>query len=227
MHLVILGVGLLALIFGPGLWVKAVMARYSVPNNRYPQSGGQFARGLLDGLGLQNVATEATDAGDHYDPIAKAVRLSKANFEGRSLTAVTIAAHEVGHAIQDARGFKPLRWRTRLVKWVGPFEKVGAGILMMAPLTAILTRAPIIGLVTLLGGFLTLASGTAVHLLTLPTEFDASFGRALPLLARRRLLRRGDERGARRLLTAAAMTYVAGSLASLLNIARWWAILRR
>ena len=227
MHLVLLGIGLLALIVGPGLWVKAVMTRYSVPTNRYPQSGGQFARDLLDSLGMHNVATEATEAGDHYDPIAKAVRLSSTNYQGRSLTAVTVAAHEVGHAIQDARGFKPLKWRTRLVRWVGPFEKLGVGILMISPFTVALTRAPVIGLLMLLGGFLTLASGAAVHFLTLPTEFDASFGRALPLLARRRLLRPGDERGARKLLTAAALTYVAGSLMSLLNIARWWAILRR
>ncbi len=227
MHLIVLGLGLLALIVGPGLWVKAVMARYSIPANRYPQTGGQLARDLLDGLGLHHVATETTTAGDHYDPLSRTVRLSEANYAGRSLTAVTVAAHEVGHAIQDARGFKPLRWRTRLVKWVGPFEKLGAGILMLSPFTAIVTRAPIIGLLTLLGGFLTLASGAAVHFLTLPTELDASFGRALPLLAKRRLLRPGDERGARRLLTAAALTYVAGSLASLLNIARWWAILRR
>lgn len=227
MHLILLGIGLLALIVGPGLWVKAVMARYSIPANRYPHSGGQFARELLDGLGLQHVAAETTAMGDHYDPISRTVRLSEANYRGRSLTAVTVAAHEVGHAIQHARGFKPLRWRTQLVKWVGPFEKLGAGILMLSPLTAIVTRTPVIGLLTLLGGFLTLASGAAVHLLTLPTEFDASFARALPLLARRRLLRPGDERGARRLLTAAALTYVAGSLASLLNIARWWAILRR
>ena len=227
MHFILLGLGLLALIVGPGLWVKAVMARYSIPANRYPQTGGQFARDLLDGLGLHHVATETTTAGDHYDPIARTVRLSQANYQGRSLTAVTVAAHEVGHAMQDARGFKPLRWRTRLVKWVGPFEKLGAGILMLSPFTAIVTRTPVIGLLTLLGGFLTLASGAAVHLLTLPTELDASFGRALPLLAKRRLLRPGDESGARRLLTAAALTYVAGSLASLLNIARWWAILRR
>ena len=227
MHFIVLAAGLLALIVGPGLWVKAVMARYSVPANRYKQTGGQFARELLDGLGMHHVATETTDAGDHYDPLSRTVRLSEANYEGRSLTAVTVAAHEVGHAIQDARGFRPLRWRTQLVKWVGPFEKLGAAVLMLSPLTVILTRAPSIGLLTLLGGFLTLASGAAVHLLTLPTELDASFGRALPLLARRRLLRPGDERGARRLLTAAALTYVAGSLASLLNIARWWAILRR
>ena len=227
MHIVILVVGMLALIVGPGLWVKAVIARYSRPADRYSLNGGQFARQLLDHLGLTHVTTEMTEMGDHYDPLKKAVRLSTANFEGHSLAAVTIAAHEVGHAIQDAKGFKPLRWRTRLVTWVGPVEKVGAGLLMVAPFTVALTRAPMVGLLTLLGGFLTLGSGAAVHFLTLPTEFDASFGRALPLLSSKRLLHPGDEPGARRLLTAAALTYVAGSLASLLNIARWWAILRR
>jgi hypothetical protein len=78
-----------------------------------------------------------------------------------------------------------------------------------------------------LGGFLTLGAAVAVHLLTLPTEFDASFGRAMPVLEKHGVLYRNDARHARRLLRAAAMTYVAASLMSLLNIARWWAILRR
>jgi len=227
MHIVILILGLLGVIVGPGLWVKAVMTRYSQPDDRYSRSGGEFARELLDHLGLQHIGTETTESGDHYDPLKKVVRLSAANFQGHSLTAVTVAAHEVGHALQDAKGFKPLKWRTRLVTWVGPIEKLGAGMLMVAPFTVALTRAPVIGLLTLLGGFLTLGSGAAVHFLTLPTEFDASFGRALPLLSAKKLLHPGDESRARTLLTAAAMTYVSGSLASLLNIARWWAILRR
>ncbi len=227
MHLVILVLLLFGLILGPGLWVKSVMARYSIPANRYERTGGETARDLLNHLGLNSVRTETTERGDHYDPIEKVVRLSPQNFDGRSLTAVTIAAHEVGHALQDARGFRPLHLRTQLVRWVGPIEKIGAGLLMVAPFTVALTRAPAVGLLTLLGGFLTLASGAAVHFLTLPTEFDASFGRALPLLAERGILRSGDETRARKLLTAAALTYVAGALTSLLNIARWWAILRR
>mgnify|MGYP001393960612 FL=1 len=227
MHLVILVLLLFGLILGPGLWVKSVMARYSIPANRYERTGGETARDLLNHLGLNSVRTETTERGDHYDPIEKVVRLSPQNFDGRSLTAVTIAAHEVGHALQDARGFRPLHLRTQLVRWVGPIEKIGAGLLMVAPFTVALTRAPAVGLLTLLGGFLTLASGAAVHFLTLPTEFDASFGRALPLLAERGILRSGDETRARKLLTAAALTYAAGALTSLLNIARWWAILRR
>ena len=108
MPFLILILALLALTIGPGLWVQAVMRRYREPANRYPRTGGQTARHLLDTLGLRHVITEVTEHGDHYDPLAKAVRLTADNFNGRSLTAITIAAHEVGHALQDARGFGPL-----------------------------------------------------------------------------------------------------------------------
>ena len=98
---------------------------------------------------------------------------------------------------------------------------------MLAPVVTLLTRAPVAGLLMLLGGFLVLGLGTAIHLITLPMELDASFGRALPMLEKGGFLRSGDKRHARRLLTAAACTYLAASLMSLLNIGRWWAILRR
>jgi Zn-dependent membrane protease YugP len=227
MHIILIIVVFLGIIVGPGLWVRAVMARYSRPAKRYRLSGGAFARQLLDGLDLRDVRTEQTERGDHYDPGARTVRLSAENFEGRSLTAITVAAHEVGHAIQHARGFRPLIWRTRLVVWVAPIEKIGAGLLMTAPFITAAVRSPLIGLLTFFGGLATLGTATVVHALTLPTEFDASFGRALPLLRRLDVLHAGDERGAQRILTAAALTYVAASLASLLNIARWWAIIRR
>ena len=227
MPLLILFVALLALTIVPSLWVQAVIRQYRQPANRYPRTGGQTARHLLDALGLRQVVTEVTESGDHYDPIAKAVRLSADNFNGRSLTAVTIAAHEVGHALQDARAFGPLRWRTQLVHWVAPIEKVGAGMLMLAPIAGALTRSPYLGLIGLAGGFLTLGAGVVVHFLTLPTELDAAFVRALPILKQHGVIRPEDMPRARRLLTAAAFTYVAVALQSLLNIARWWAILRR
>lgn len=227
MPLFVLIVALLALTIVPSFWVQAVIKRYREPANRYPRTGGQTARYLLDTLGLRNVVAEVTDRGDHYDPQAKAVRLSNDNYYGRSLTAVTIAAHEVGHAVQDARGFGPLRLRTHLVHWVAPVEKLGAGLLMAAPLMGAVTRSPRLGLLGLAGGVLILATGVVVHFLTLPTELDASFMRALPLMKQHGVIREDDLPRARRLLTAAAFTYVAVALQSLLNIARWWAILRR
>ncbi len=227
MHILLPVAALLALIAGPSLWVRRVMRRYARPMDRYGRDGRETARRLLDGSGLGDVKVEMTESGDHYDPEARAVRLSADNYRGRSLTAVTIAAHEVGHALQDAEGFAPLKWRTRLVHWVGPVEKTGAVLMMATPIIIAITRLPVAGLLMLLGGLLTLGSAVIIHLLTLPTEFDASFGRALPLMKKQDVLYDTDEKHARRLLLAAAMTYVAASLMSLLNIARWWAILRR
>lgn len=227
MPFVILGLALLALMVLPGFWVQSVMRRYRTPANRFARTGAQTARHLLDSLGLRGVATEVTEQGDHYDPQAKAVRLSADNFNGRSLTAITVAAHEVGHALQDAHAFAPLKMRTRLVHWVAPIEKVGAGMLLLAPFAGALLRSPSLGLIGLLGGALTLGTGIVIHFLTLPTEIDASFRRALPLLEQRGIVRPEDMPRARLLLTAAAFTYVAVALQSLLNIARWWAILRR
>ena len=218
---------LLSLVFLPGLWVRRVLERYSVPDDRYSGTGAELARHLLDLHGLQKVAVEATEAGDHYDPMEKAVRLTPDKHDSRSLTAITVAAHEVGHAIQDNEAYAPLRFRTWLVRLSGPLQRLGAGVLMVSPFIGAITRLPQLGVLMFAAGFLTLATSSIVHLVTLPTVFDASFGRALPILDRHAILKKADRPHARRLLTAAAMTYVAASLMSLLSIARWWAILRR
>lgn len=218
---------LLLVAWVPGVWVRRVMKRYATPADRYPGSGADLARLLLEKERLDGVAVEATDSGDHYDPESKTVRLSGDNFATCSLTAITVAAHEVGHALQDHHRYPPLKIRTRLVRLIAPLQKIGAGVLLVSPFVGVLTRAPSVGMLMFLGGMASLFTSTLVHFVTLPTEIDASFGRALPLLDRHGILKPVDRPHARRLLTAAAMTYVAASLMSLLNIARWWAILRR
>ncbi len=217
----------LAVVFGPGLWVRRVMVRYSKPEDRYSGTGAQLARHLLDKGGLDSVSVELTADGDHYDPEKKAVRLTEGNHNGHSLTAIAVAAHEVGHAMQDRDGYAPLRLRAQLVRASQKIERLGAGVLIVSPFIGVLTRAPALGVVMFLAGFITLATSTLVHFVTLPTEFDASFSRALPMLDQYGILKKVDRPHARRLLMAAALTYVAASLMSLLNIARWWAILRR
>ena len=172
MHLLIPLVLLFALVFGPGWWVRKVIAQYSNPKDRYEGTGGELARHLLDQHDMQNVKVEETTKGDHYDPVDKTVRLSPDNLNGRALTAVTIPAHEVGHALQDATGYAPLKLRTQLVMLTQPVQKLGAGILMAAPLIGIVTRAPSISLLMVLGGFLSLGAASMVHLITLPTELD-------------------------------------------------------
>ncbi|MGG7054602.1 zinc metallopeptidase [Nitrosomonas sp. ANs5] len=227
MFYLILIVFFLGLIVGPSYWVKRTMAKYSHPDDRYPYTGAELARSLLDEAALQAVRVEVTELGDHYDPIEKVVRLTPDKYDGRSLTAITVAAHEVGHAVQDRDGYPPLALRTRLVQWAAPAEKLGASILMLAPVILMATRAPVAGLLFMAGGLLTLGTSTLAHLLTLPMELNASFGRALPMLEQKHYLIRGDMPHARRLLTAAAWTYVSASLMTLLNVARWLTILRR
>jgi uncharacterized protein len=227
MAIVVVIVLVLGIVFLPGIWVKRVMERYSQPTDRYSGSGAELARHLLDKNELQHVKVEVTEDGDHYHPIEKAVRLSQDNFDGHSLTAITIAAHEVGHAIQDKQAYTPLRLRTQLVRVSAPIQRIGAGLLMVSPFIGTISRVPQLGILMFAGGFLTLATSTLIHFVTLPTEFDASFARALPMLNRHNILKEADRPYAHKLLTAAALTYVAASLMSLLNIARWWAILRR
>ena len=110
---------------------------------------------------------------------------------------------------------------------MNPIQRIGAGILLVAPFVGAIARVPQLSLLMFLGGFATLMTSTMVHLVTLPTELDASFARAMPMLDKHDILIRSDRPHARRLLQAAALTYVSASLMSLLNIARWWAILRR
>lgn len=227
MFYLILIIAIAVLIFGPSYWVKYTLNKYSHPEDRYPGTGGELARILLDWANLQAVRVEVTEQGDHYDPIEKVVRLTSDKFNGKSLTAITVAAHEVGHAVQDRDGYLPLKLRTRLVQIAAPAEKLGAAILMIAPIMMVVTRTPITGALFFIGGLLTMGIAILVHLITLPMEMHASFARALPMLEQGKYLIQGDEPHARRILRAAAWTYVSASLMALLNMGRWWAILRR
>lgn len=217
---------LLGVMFGPSLWARAVLSRHAENRPDFPGTGGELARHLLDESGLSDVRVEETDHGDHYDPQDKAVRLSVANMDGRSLTAVTVAAHEVGHALQDRDGYAPLQVRTNMVKWAGGLQKVGSAILFGSFLLGAITQAPGPALLVASAGIATMASAVLVHLITLPVEFDASFSRALPILNKGGYLPPEDMPAARSILKACALTYVAGSLVSLLNLWRWIRFIR-
>ena len=225
---VVIGIALVvAVLFLPQAWVRYVMNRYNrVPEDNFPGNGGELARHLLDRFGLDEVAVEKTDTGDHYDPIARKVRLTPDKFDGRTLTAITVAAHECGHAFQHAGRETLFMWRSRLAAAGVWAARVGSFLLFAAPFLALLARAPSPALVSVLGGFLVMGFGVVVQLVTLPVEVDASFRKALPLL-QAGYLERDQVPAARRILRAAAWTYVAASLAGLLNFWRWLAVLRR
>jgi uncharacterized protein len=217
---------ILLLAVGPMLWVQFVLARHRRDRPDFPGTGGEFARHLLDGMGLSSVKVEETALGDHYDPALKAVRLLPANFGGRSLTAVVVAAHEVGHAMQDATNSRMLKTRSRLAKTAAIVEIVGSVAMLAAPIIAVLFRHPAGFFLQLGAGFAILSISVILHLVTLPVEFDASFNRALPVLRHGGYIPDDDLPAARSILRAAAFTYVAAALMSLVNIMRWLRILR-
>lgn len=227
MTILLLFLGLVfALAFLPQMWIKSVIRRHAVERADYPGTGGEFARHVLDGMGLHHVVVEETKLGDHYDPDAKAVRLLPEHFGKRSLSAVVIAAHEVGHAMQDATGYGPLTARTQLARRAVYIEKFGSIVMLAAPIMMLLSKSPHILLVQVACGVLILASTIFMHMVTLPVEFDASFRRALPLLKSGNYISARDMGSARSLLRAAAYTYVAAAAVSLLDVMRWFRVLR-
>ena len=217
----------LVLIFGPSLWVKLVMKRYSSEKSEIPGTGGEFAKHLIERLSLKDVKVEVTELGDHYDPIEKKVRLLREHYESKSLTAIAIAAHEVGHAIQDQQGDKRLATRTKMVPIVDKIARWSVAIISLSPVIGIITRHPVPFSLLLFLGLSGFVARTMIHAVTLPIEFDASFSKALPILREGKYVSQSNEKAVSRILRAAAMTYVSAALADILNLGRWIAILSR
>jgi uncharacterized protein len=215
----------IVLIIGPRFLIIWTMNAHSVERPDLQGTGGELARHLLDKAGLQHVKIETTGhLRDHYSPEERAVRLSEKNFRDKSITAVAVAAHECAHAVQDRDGFWPLQIRQKLVKTAISIERAGSFLLMATPFVFALTRSPAILVAEIVAALVILASTIVIHVFTLPTEFDASFNRALPALSH--YLQEEDMAAAKLVLRAAAFTYVAGALVSLLNVARWLRVLR-
>ena len=218
---------LLALIFGPSLWVKMVMRRYSSEKPEMRGTGGELAKHLIERFSLKDVKVEVTELGDHYDPIEKKVRLLREHYESKSLTAIAIAAHEVGHAIQDQQGDKRLATRTKMVPVVDKIARWSVVIISLSPVIGIITRHPIPFSLLLFLGLSGFIARMMIHAVTLPIEFDARFSKALPLLRAGKYVSRSNEKAVSRILSAAALTYVSAALADILNLGRWILILLR
>ena len=217
---------ILLLAFVPQMWITGVLKKHQAERADFPGTGGEFARHILDEMKLHEVKVEQTHLGDHYDPQDKVVRLSKPHFEGKSLAAVVVAAHEVGHAMQDATAYPPLRARTTLAKRAAGIEKFGSFVMLAAPILMLLSRSPVVLVLDLVAGAVIMLAGVAMHIVTLPVEFDASFRRALPVLKAGNYVGTKDMASARTILRAAAFTYVASAAMTLLSIARWLRVLR-
>ena len=223
---ILIGLVILALAYLPQMWVRSVIKRHSGDRVDFPGTGADFARHILGEMKLSQVGVEQTDLGDHYDPETKTVRLSPAHYRGASLSAIVIAAHEVGHAMQDATGYAPLKARTSMAKQAGWLQTVAFTLLLAAPVLLVIVKNPAILLLELAAGGIIIGLTVLMHAVTLPVEFDASFGRALPVLKAGKYIPERDMPAARSILRAAAYTYVAAAAVSLLDVARWLRVLR-
>ncbi len=223
----IASLALLALIAGPQLWVRYVLHRYSRHVEAIPGSGAELATHLLQRFELPSVKVEpAGAAGDHYDPADNAVRLSPRVYDGKSLTAIAIAAHEVGHAIQFNRDEPVSHLRKRYLRRARLIQQIGAALVVVLPVLAGVLRAPQLGLMALLAGVATMLLSVLMYVAVLPEEFDASFNKALPILDEGDYVPKADLPIVRRILRAAALTYVAAALLDVLRLWRWVRLIR-
>ncbi|MDD2534539.1 MAG: zinc metallopeptidase [Eubacteriales bacterium] len=193
--------------------VKSTFARYSRESTRAGFTGESAARQILDAQGLQQVRIEHVSGHltDHYDPRTQILRLSDATYTSRSIAAIGVAAHEAGHAIQHDEGYWPNKVRSALV----PVANIGSQFgPYMAIFGIILGFSPLINI-----GIALFAGAVLFYLITLPVEFDAS-RRAIVLLEQQQLLDTDELTGAKKVLRAAAMTYIASTIVAFANLLR-------
>jgi Zn-dependent membrane protease YugP len=222
------GLGLWILLAGVpllfGLWaqwkVKSTFTRFSQVAPRNGMTGAQAAAAVLRSSGLPDLEIRpvAGQLSDHYDPRNRTLNLSAGVGQASSLAALGVAAHEAGHAIQDARGYRPMRVRQTLV----PVASIGQSLWFLPVLIGLVLN--LTGLVTI--GLALFAAIVLFQLVTLPVEFDAS-KRALVALEQQGLLAADEVGGARSVLNAAALTYVAGFVAALGQLVYFFLISRR
>lgn len=194
--------------------VKSAYKKYSKVPTSSQMTGAEVARRILDDNGLYHVTIEQTKGtlSDHYDPRSKVVRLSRDIYQGRSMASSAVAAHEVGHAMQDQEEYAFLKFRSALV----PVANFGSNISFILILAGIFLQLS--GLI--LFGIIFMSAAVLFQLVTLPVEFDAS-NRAMTQLVSTGIIRNDEERETKKVLNAAAMTYVAAALVALLELARF------
>ena len=210
-YLVLIG---MLLCLGASALVNSTMKKYSKVRNVNGITGAEAARRILNQEGLYNVQIEClkNSSGDHYDPRTNTVRLSYNNFNSASVTAVGVAAHECGHAIQHAKGYAPLSIRSALVPVVNIGSKLGMPLILIGILLS--WNQTLIQI-----GIWAFALSALFQLVTLPVEFNAS-GRAVAKLEQYGILSASENQGCRKVLRAAAYTYVAAAASTILQLLR-------
>ena len=196
------------------IMVKTTFSKYSNESNQHGYTAKEVARKILDENGLYNVSIEYISGNltDHYDPSANVIRLSDSVYNSTSVAAIGVAAHEVGHAIQHAQGYAPIKIRQAII----PITQIGSSLAVPLILIGMLFSA----FQWLIPVGIFLYTGVVLfQAVTLPVEFNAS-GRALKTLDENVILYKNEVRMAKKVLMAAAMTYVAAMFSSLMSLLR-------
>lgn len=214
------------LVYGPSLWVRFVMWRHSKQVEAMPGTGGELARHLVERFALEGVTVERGQPDqDHYNPAEKIVSLSPRVHDGKSLTAVAVAAHEVGHAIQFIRNEPVSHLRQKHLGKAFFIRKIGTGLLLFLSTVALVVKIPHLFALAIGLGIITMLASALMYAAILPEEYDASFNKALPILEEGYVPRQHLP-AIRSVLKAAALTYFAGALAEILSLWRWLRFIR-
>lgn len=217
---------LIMLIFAPQFWVRYVLKKHHKLLDGMPGTGGELAKHLIDKFKLEGVTLKQGKVNeDHYDPQNNCVCLSPEVFQRKSLTAVAVATHEVGHAIQFNRNEAVSHLRKKYLHKAHKIQHYGVYILMSFPLVGLVFRVPHLALLTIVVGLITMLASVFMYAAILPEEYDASFNKALPILEKGYVPEEYMP-AIKQILKACALTYVAAALADMLNLWRWIAIIR-
>ena len=199
--------------------VQKTYRRFSEVRSASGRSGREIAQAILSANGISEVTIEPGDGflSDHYDPIHKVVRLSPHNYQESTVAAISVAAHECGHAIQHAQGYLPLQARTAIF----PLANIGTSLSWIFIFAGLffLRGVAVMGVSLVDIGIFLFSFGVLFQLITLPVEFDAS-KRALVQLNHLGLVAPAEQEGAKKVLDAAALTYVAAATAAILQLIR-------
>jgi len=193
--------------------VQRAFNKYAKVHSLRHYTGKDAARKILDENGLYDIRIENISGNltDHFDPSANVIRLSDSTYNSDSVAAIGVAAHEAGHAVQHAEGYVPIKIRNSMVPAVNVCSTLAMPLFIIGLLLQIMDLANI--------GIILFSAALVFQIVTLPVEFNASH-RALKILDNSAMLEEDELRGARKVLTAAAMTYVAAVLSSALQILR-------
>ncbi|MFK8047071.1 MAG: zinc metallopeptidase [Halioglobus sp.] len=222
----LLVLAVVVLIYAPQFWVRHVLKKHHRVIDDMPGTGGELAAHLIERFELEEVSLEeGSPDQDHYNPGTSTVSLSPEVFHGKSLSAVAVATHEVGHAIQFSRKEQVSKLREKYLGKAHLIQTWGVYVLMSIPIIGAAFRIPHLAILTALIGVVTMLASVLMYAAILPEEYDASFNKALPILEEG-YVPEHHLPAVRQVLKACALTYVAGALADILRLWRWIAIIR-